>query len=711
MSKKRKRKEQHEERGNDTKAGGWKESLNLHPDIKKNVWAVAFSGLTIILILAAASQAGPWGDVFYQAFHKLFGWGYFFLPVVSFLFALSFFTPDRERFFGVTAIAGGIFVLSGLGFVDLISSGSGGLVGTFIGAIKNAFALPASLVITGTILVGSFIVVINKPILHLRLFQKKETEEKNGDDEVTITAPDSPQPKPAEQALAKEGILKGFLKSKNGKPEAVEVAEQDDTPLKPTEQKPIHNYIPPPLNLLVSSVEKPTVGDLRANANIIKRTLESFGIAVEMGEINVGPTVTRYTLKPAEGVKLSRITALNQDLSLALAAHPIRIEAPIPGKSFVGIEVPNKAAAIVRLGSLLLYPEFQKGGSLTFVIGRNLNGDPVFADIAKMPHMLIAGATGSGKSIAIHTLILALLYRNSPETLRMIMIDPKRVELSVYGGLPHLIAPVVTENKKAMGALRWLVQEMERRYQVLLEAGARDIKSYNKTYTKHPLPYIVAIFDELADLMTSHGREVESFIIRLAQMSRATGIHLVVSTQRPSVEVITGLIKANITTRMALQVASQIDSRTILDTAGAEKLLGSGDLLYVSSEMSKPARIQGGFVTEEEIKKVAAFIVKNNKSEGGEIALDSNERTAPDSLSFDDLGGADGNDDELYDEALEVVRSAQKASASLLQRRLKVGYARAARLLDIMEERNVIGPGDGAKPREVYIVNEETEGV
>lgn len=708
MSKKRKRKERREERNNDTKAGSWKESLNLHPDIKKNVWAVAFSGLTIILILAAASQAGPWGDVFYSAFHKLFGWGYFFLPVVSFLFALSFFTPDRERFFGVTAIAGGVFVFSGLGFVDLISPGSGGLVGSFIGAIKNAFNVPASLVITGTILVGSFIVVINKPILHLRLFQKKIMPDA-GEEETE--SGETPEPKADEEKTAKEGILKGLLKPKGGKSDTLEIAEPDDAPLKSTEQKPIHNYVPPPLDLLVSSVEKPTVGDLRANANIIKRTLESFGIAVEMGEINVGPTVTRYTLKPAEGVKLSRITALNQDLSLALAAHPIRIEAPIPGKSFVGVEVPNKSAAIVRLGSLLLYPEFQKGGTLTFVIGRNLNGDPVFADIAKMPHMLIAGATGSGKSIAIHTLILALLYRNSPETLRMIMIDPKRVELSVYSGLPHLIAPVVTENKKAMGALRWLVQEMERRYQVLLEAGARDIKSYNKTYTKHPLPYIVAIFDELADLMTSHGREVESFIIRLAQMSRATGIHLVVSTQRPSVEVITGLIKANITTRIALQVASQIDSRTILDTAGAEKLLGSGDLLYVSSDMSKPARIQGGFVTEEEIKKVSSFIIKNNKSEGGEIALDSNERAAPDSPSFDDMGGAEGDDDELYDEALEVVRSAQKASASLLQRRLKVGYARAARLLDIMEERNVIGPGDGAKAREVYIVNEETEGV
>ena len=708
MSKKKKRRERPEAEPKD----GFVKSLNLHPDIKKSVWVVAFLGLTIILILAAASQAGPWGDVFYSAFHKLFGWGYFFLPAVSFLFALSFFTPDRERFFGITAIAGGVFVLSGLGFVDLVAPESGGLVGRFVGSVKNAFDVPAALVITGTILAASFIVVINKPVLHLRWFKRKEKEgDETDEDDVDVKTSSTPEPKPEDTKPAKEGMLSGFLKSNKEKSEEATVAKTNEQPLKPTEQKPIHNYVPPPLNLLVSSVEKPTVGDLRANANIIKRTLESFGIAIEMGEINVGPTVTRYTLKPAEGMKLSRITALNQDLALALAAHPIRIEAPIPGKSLVGIEVPNKSAALVRLGSLLLYPEFQKGGPLTFVIGRNLNGDPVFADIAKMPHMLIAGATGSGKSIAIHTLILALLYRNSPDMLRMILIDPKRVELSVYGGLPHLIAPVVTENKKAMGALRWLVQEMERRYQVLLEAGARDIKSYNKTYATHPLPYIVAVFDELADLMTSHGREVEGFIIRLAQMSRATGIHLVVSTQRPSVEVITGLIKANITTRLALQVASQIDSRTILDTSGAEKLLGSGDLLYVSSDMSKPARIQGGFVTEEEIKKVATFIAKNNRTEGGEIILDTNEKSDSSMPSFEDLGGPNGDDDELYEEALEVVRSAQKASASLLQRRLKVGYARAARLLDIMEERNVIGPGDGAKPRDVYVVDEKTEGV
>ncbi|MEK7543120.1 MAG: DNA translocase FtsK, partial [Patescibacteria group bacterium] len=420
-----------------------------------------------------------------------------------------------------------------------------------------------------------------------------------------------------------------------------------------------------------------------------------------------GPTVTRYTLKPAEGTKISRITSLNQDLALSLAAHPIRIEAPIPGKSLVGIEVPNKAAAVVRLGNLILYEDFQKSGLLTFALGRNVNGDPVFMNIEKLPHVLIAGATGSGKSIAIHSLIISLLYKNSPDMLKLILIDPKRVELSVYNGLPHLIAPVVMENKKAIGALRWVIQEMDRRYPLLQEAGSRDIASYNKN-TSEKLPYIIVVIDELADLMATYGREVEGSIVRLAQMARATGIHLVVSTQRPSVEVITGLIKANITGRIALQVASQIDSRTILDSAGAEKLLGNGDLLLQSAEFSKPRRIQGCFITEEEIKKVVSFIIKNNEPAAETVAIPINGDEQGGPLPLFDRMDENGDDDELFDQAVQVVRQAQKASASLLQRRLKVGYARAARLLDIMEEREIVGPGDGAKPREVFITDEES---
>ena len=360
---------------------------------------------------------------------------------------------------------------------------------------------------------------------------------------------------------------------------------------------------------------------------------------------------------------------------------------------------------------MLSYPEFTNSGVLSFILGRDVTGDPIAGDIEKMPHMLIAGATGSGKSVGIHSLIVSLLYKNSPDTLRLILIDPKRVELSVYNGIPHLVTPVITEGKKAIGALRWAIQEMERRYDILLGAGARDIKSYNKSHavTDGPMPYLVIIIDELADLMATYGREIESSIVRLAQMARATGIHLIVATQRPSVEVITGLIKANITARVALQVASQIDSRTILDMAGAEKLLGGGDMLFISPEYSKPKRIQGAFISEEEIKKVADFVKDNNETivENDIGANGQNNGNNDLSNQLEDLRS--GDEDDLYDEAVKTVREAQKASASLLQRRLKVGYARAARLLDIMESNGIIGPGEGAKPREVFLEKSSTE--
>lgn len=662
-----------------------KESPSLHPDIKKIIFIIVFLALAVLFILAAVNQAGPVGVWFYKIFKKLFGWGYYLFPIVSFLLAFSLVAAEKKKIFGFTLVSSFVFLISGLGFIDIISPGRGGLTGIIIGSLKTPFGTTASLVITSVALIISFLVILNRPLkINLAKPQKQNIQIK--EPEVNVPVP------PAPVASIEEGV-----KTENTKTQI----QTEETKTKPAAAvKPIKNYVPPPLSLLNSSTEKPTIGDLRANANIIKRALESFGISVEMGEINVGPTVTRYTLKPAEGVKLTRITALNQDLALALAAHPIRIEAPIPGKSLVGIEVPNKAAALVRLGSLFSYPEFQKSEILNFALGRNVSGEPVFANIDKMPHLLIAGATGSGKSIMIHTLLISLLYKNSPEMLKLILIDPKRVELSVYDGIPHLMAPVITENKKAIGVLRWAIQEMDRRYELLLQAGARDIKSYNKSEFK--IPYLLIVIDELADLMTSYGREVEGSIIRLTQMSRATGIHLVVSTQRPSVEVITGLIKANITSRIALQVASQVDSRTILDTAGAEKLLGHGDLLFISSETSKPLRIQGAYVNESEVKKVAEFIVKNNETaeEDEDVKFEAEKNGQTAAPNFENYNGGE-DDEELYEEALKIVQAAQKASASLLQRRLKIGYARAARILDMMEEKGVIGPGDGAKPREI----------
>ncbi len=497
----------------------------------------------------------------------------------------------------------------------------------------------------------------------------------------------------------------------------------------------------PPMNLLEKSQGKSKGGDVNANANVIKETLENFGINVELHDIVTGPTVTRYSFRPPSGVKLTKILSLNADLALALAAHPIRIEAPIPGKSLVGIEVPNKSVAAVRMQELVKSNQFKNQSSaLTLALGKDVNGEFIIADLAKMPHLLVAGATGAGKSVTINSILISLLYKNSPEDLKMILVDPKRVELSLYNGIPHLLADVIVDNDKVLNALKWAISEMERRYKLLQETGSRDIGSYNEkrksgemrvypdpetgkkiTEEMENLPMIVIVMDELADLMASHGKEVEGAIVRLAQMSRAIGIHLIVSTQRPSVEVITGLIKANLPTRIALRVATGIDSRTIIDSLGAEKLVGHGDMLFVAPNSVSAQRLQGVFIEEHEVKKVVDFI-KNQNFDTGEDELefesgDGVKVTNPAGIfavNFDNVtggnesGGAE-NDEPLYEEAKDLVVQAKKASTSYIQRRLRVGYARAARIIDLLEDNGVVGPPDGSKPRKVLISTKDTE--
>lgn len=456
-------------------------------------------------------------------------------------------------------------------------------------------------------------------------------------------------------------------------------------------------YRIPPLDLLHSSGGGRTGADLRdvaANAKKLEQTLESFGVQAKVVQAYRGPAVTRYEVQPAVGVKVSRIVSLADDLALALAAPDIRMEAPIPGKSAIGIEVPNREIAVIPLREVLETPEFQQApGPLALALGRDISGAPVVADLSRMPHLLIAGATGSGKSVCINSIIVSLLYRASPDLVRMVMIDPKMVELGVYGGLPHLMAPVVTDMRKAAMTLKKVVQEMETRYEWFAREGVRDIERYNdlaERTGRDRLPYIVVIVDELSDLMMVAPGDVEDAICRLAQMARAAGIHLIVATQRPSVDVITGLIKANIPSRIAFAVSSQADSRTILDMGGAEKLLGRGDMLFMPVGAPKPLRVQGAFVSEAEVERVVAAI--------------KSQQTARYREDWDLPEEAEEGDrelDPLFGEAVALVVESGQASVSLLQRRLRIGYTRAARLIDQMEQQGVVGPFEGSKPREV----------
>lgn len=447
-------------------------------------------------------------------------------------------------------------------------------------------------------------------------------------------------------------------------------------------------------------------GDIRGNAGIIEKTLDSFGIDAKVVEVNGGPAVTQYALEVSLGTKLSKITSLERDLALALAAPTgtIRIEAPIPGRSLIGIELPNRAAEFVSLRKMLESDEMRGHKSkLAVALGLDVSGKPIVADIGKMPHVLIAGQTGSGKSVCINTFLASLLFRCAPSEVKLILVDPKRVELTGYNGIPHLLSPVIVEPEKVISALRWVMAEMDRRYKLFAEAGARNVDGYNEMSGFQALPYIVVVIDELADIMLFSPVEVEDSITRIAQMSRATGIHMVLATQRPSVDVITGLIKANVPSRIAFAVSSQIDSRVILDTQGAEKLLGKGDMLFLPPEAAKPLRIQGAFVNDKEINNLVAFI----KNQGIPTQY-TDEVTTMSKSGTVQIAGVTGDTDDLFKKAVEIVCQYDKASSSLLQRRLSIGYARAARIMDQLEAGGVVSASDGSsKPREVLIQNAE----
>ncbi|MES3005870.1 MAG: DNA translocase FtsK 4TM domain-containing protein [Patescibacteria group bacterium] len=716
----------------------------LQDSTMQSVFGILFLVAAVFFLLASFHKGGIVGNTVYEWLNTLLGLGYYLLPVLLFMLSVSFFS-EKERRFPLSKTIGSImFFLSGLGIFSLVKVDSGGVIGNLISnPLVKLFEITNSYILLLALLIISILVIFDSAlklhhVLFWRMFKKDMVEgDADIDDDVPeIIAPVSlKKTEPLEAEAEAQGMMAAIKRKLAGEDKGQKDTEDPlpvpaDDMIKVSKKSMLlgKSFVPPPLSLLENDKGKPGVGDIKANANIIKRTLQNFGIDVEMDEISIGPSVTRYALKPAEGVKLSRILGLQNNLALALAAHPIRIEAPIPGKSLVGIEIPNSVKTTVGLGTLLAHEDFQKNEKpLMVALGKGISGKSYFENLAKMPHMLVAGATGSGKSVTIHAIITSLLYRNSPDNLRFIMVDPKRVELTLYDKIPHLLTPVIKDAKKAILSLKWAAKEMDRRYDILEKNSVRDIDSYHKTILMPALekvkgqkdsgeevelpdtmPYIVIVIDELADIMQTYPRELESAIVRLAQMSRAVGIHLILSTQRPSVNVITGLIKANVPARIALQVASQIDSRTILDTRGAEELLGAGDMLFFSGQMSAPVRIQSAFITEGEIKKVVKYLVDNSDSLPQEIVITGESVTNGSSgvndpvfnSSFDDMGDP-AEDDDLYVEAKDIVIKAGKASTSYIQRKLRVGYARAARLMDILEERGVIGPSDGSKPREV----------
>lgn len=729
---------------------GRRRRSKISMDTKRSIIAVLLIALAILSVFSLFGGAGAFGTYLNKTLALAFGAGRFLLPLLLAIVGFMYFRRGTESYYVFVTAGFILFFASVLGIIHIFhpmakmleiakSGQGGGFLGTAAAypALKF-FGFWAGLVVLAAIALASLLLALNvplraliKPIEWIKEQKEDEAEDERGEEEepkITI------EEKPSAAAKISE-----MLKRRSAR-----TTPEGKMPV-PERQRAATGWKFPPLDLLERITGTAKAGDIEANAKIIQKTLKNFGIDVEIGEISVGPSVTQYCFKPAAGVKLSKITTLNNDLSLALAQHPIRIEAPIPQKSLIGIEVPNKVPTLVRLRDILESADFsERKSNLTIALGQDVAGNFVFSDIATMPHLMIAGATGTGKSICINTIITSLLYQNSPDDLKFILIDPKRVELTAFNGIPHLLTPTVVDNGKVANALKWVIGQMEERYKMLQDSGSRDIFSYNHKIRegqkkeivdpsrlarrplrrieasesgeageetgeitneeKKRLPFIVIIIDELADIMASHARDVEAAIVRIAQMARAVGIHLIVSTQRPSVEVLTGLIKANITTRIAFQVATQIDSRTILDMAGSEKLLGNGDMLYLSARSPKPKRIQGVFVSESEVRRV----VKSIKSQLKEEVEYNEEVTAPQKLSFGAKGlafsgGGGEGEDELYEEAEETIMRAGKASASLLQRRLRVGYARAARLLDILEANGVIGPADGSKPREILI--------
>lgn len=690
------------------------------------VAAVALIAFSILLVVSWFGGGGDFLNWVRDASLRTIGLATYVLPVIAVYVAIQVFRVERNKLPAVMKAASLILVLWFSGLCGLFRPeggvSTGGVVGGMLNSIMDSLvSMPVGVFIYALLIVITSLFVLRLTFQDvLNMFKRRE---RDGDDEVTVirktirdnNMPDfklnagvpTLSPEDQKKAARLTSLKNSVQPDKEAEEKAAMLAVSDP------------NWKFPSLDLLEKKQKPADAGDIQQNAHIIQDTLHEFNIDVEMEGANIGPKVTQYMLKPPAGIKLSRITALETNIALNLAAPSLRMEAPIPGKKAVGIEVPNRKAADVRIRGILDSSEWRKATEpLSFAIGKDISGTAVVGELNKMPHLLVAGQTGSGKSVMINTLLCSLLYRNAPSDLKVILVDPKQVEMAPYQDIPHLLTPVIVEPEKTVSALKWAVNEMERRYSLLAEKRVRDIKSYNDKVKKKrvsvadadgnmqevdegTMPYIVIVIDELADLMMVAARDVEALIVRIAQKARAVGIHLVLATQRPDVTVITGLIKANVPARVAFTVASQVDSRTILDQVGAEKLLGQGDMLMKTASMPKPKRIQGAWVMDDEVIKITDHLRMQSPPQ-------YNDEIISQPVHLNGKGGvvmdfdSEGSDD-MFRDACRVVVEARRASTSLLQRKLRIGYARAARIVEEMEEQGIIGPADGARPREVLI--------
>lgn len=667
--------------------------------------------LAFFLFIGGFGTGGSFPTASFRWTYEALGWVAYLAPLALIYFGVhKFIGEDRKipllKFIAMLGLISSLAVVAHTLFVEKAATenigGHGGYIGEVVG---NAFLLaldkiPASFMFAVLAVLAFFLAFNISPRIILKLFKTKE-KPRDTDIEALKTQGEQKlklnEGVPTEHSQASSEPKPRMSNFKNAAKDLGDSDKQEALTVATDE-----NWQFPPLDLLDQRQDKADAGDIQANADTIRETLANFKFNVEMEGANVGPRVTQYTLRPPTGVKLTRITALDNNLALDLAAHSIRIEAPIPGKRLVGVEVPNIKQATVRISSILSADEWkEKRTTLSFVIGKDIAGVPMVGDLAAMPHLLVAGQTGSGKSVMINTILTSLLYRNSPSDLKLILVDPKQVELTPFNDIPHLITPVIHEPEKCISALKWAVAEMERRLRTMAGASKRNIAEYNSLKNEDSMPYIVIVIDELSDLMMMAARDVEALIVRIAQKARAAGIHLILATQRPSVDVITGLIKANVPARIAFTTTSQVDSKTIIDGVGAEKLLGQGDMLLSTSNMPKPKRVQAAFISDKETLKVNDFIRDQRAPQYDDEIISQPVQIGKGGVVSE--YNSNDIDDDLWRDAVQVVIDGRKASTSLLQRRLRVGYARAARLIETMEERGIVGGASGSKPREVLI--------